>query len=48
MDLITFCHFKYGNFQIIVLYLDTSKIIDWGDKEGHHSPKIHLLNEPPC
>ena len=42
MDLISFCHFKYGNFQVIVLYLDTSKIID-------NSLKIHLLlNEPPC
>ena len=47
MDLISFCHFKHGNFKINILYLDTSKTIDWGDKEGQHSPKINLLNEPP-
>ena len=39
---------KYGNFKIILLYLDPSKRIDWGHKEGHHSPKISLLNKPPC
>ena len=48
MDLISFYHYKHGKFKIILLYLDTSKTNDWDDKDGHHFPKIHLLNEPLC